>query len=188
MEQLDVLSDVAETLDRLGLPWMLVGSWASGLYGYPRMTHDIDVVLAYRESDVEALVAAFEERYDVDEYMLLDAARRKLMANIVHKELGDKVDLWPLKDEEYAQVALQRRVREEIQGVTMWVATAEDVVLSKLRWAALSQSEMQWNDVLGVVRMREDLDLRYLRHWAQALGLGAELEKLLTEAQEEAGG
>lgn len=185
MEQLDVLADLAETLDKLGLPWMLVGSWASGLYGYPRMTHDIDVVLAYRERDVEALVLAFQDRYDVDEHMLRDAARRRLMANIIHKDLGDKVDLWPLKDEEYAAVALNRRVREEIQGVTMWVATAEDIVLSKLRWAALSQSEMQWNDVLGVVRMTEELDLRYLRHWAQALGIAKELERLLTEAREE---
>ena len=67
------------------------------------------------------------------------------------------------------------------------VATAEDVVLSKLRWYRLGgeTSEQQWNDVLGVISVQRDrLDLAYLRDWAQYLKVDDLLEQVLAERHE----
>ena len=113
MEQADILVEVAQRLDQLGLTWMLVGSQASSIYGDYRATHDIDIVIAYRASDVPAIVAAFEGDYYVDADMLRDGLERGILSNIIHYETTEKVDLCPVKDTEYDQQALLRRVRSQ---------------------------------------------------------------------------
>ena len=45
MEQIELIRDAVEVLDRLAVPYALVGSWGSGIYGEPRFTRDIDIVL-----------------------------------------------------------------------------------------------------------------------------------------------
>jgi len=184
MEQIDVLHDAAQRLDRLGLPWMLVGSYASGYHGEPRFTNDIDIVIAYEESDIARLVAAFEQDYYADAGMMREALQYQTLSNVIHNEACYGVDLIPLKADEYSQLALQRRRRVDLGGFEVWIATAEDVVLAKLRWARDSRSEMQFRDVLNVMRVTTDLDLPYLRLWALRLGVMEDLERLLAEAEE----
>ena len=48
MEQDELLGRVVRILEEQGTTYSLVGSLASGVYGEPRLTHDIDVVLALR--------------------------------------------------------------------------------------------------------------------------------------------
>jgi hypothetical protein len=184
MEQLEVLGEVAQTLDRLDIPWMLVGSHASSIWGQYRATHDIDLVVAYQEHHVDLLVTALGTDYYISPEMLRGSLQHGTMSNIIHYDHGEKVDLWPLGDTEYDRVSLERRIPAEYRGVKVWVATPEDAALSKLRWAAGSQSEMQRHDVLMILRVRRDLDLKYLRLWALRLGVMEDLERLLAEAEE----
>ena len=59
MSQQELLKKVVQTLDQIGIDYMITGSMASSLQGEPRSTHDIDVVLAIQEIDVDNLVDAF---------------------------------------------------------------------------------------------------------------------------------
>jgi len=66
------------------------------------------------------------------------------------------------------------------------MATAEDIILQKLRWYELGNrvSDRQWNDVLGVLKVqRKRLDFEYLKEWAAHL----EVEDMLRKAYEDAG-
>lgn len=182
MEQVDVLADTAAMLDFLDLPWMLVGSYASGTWGYPRMTHDIDIVIAYRERDIPRLVEAFQDRYYIDDRMLLDGVKRKTKVNFVFNETGHYVDLWPLKDSDYDHLSLERRVRTDCQGVQVWVSTPEDTIIAKLRWHKSSGSEMQLRDVFHLFRLQRDLDSGYLTNWARFFGVLRQMGKLRDEA------
>lgn len=68
----------------------------------------------------------------------------------------------------------------EFLGRPVFVATAEDVILSKLEWAQRGGSERQLRDAEGVVRLQgEMLDRAYLRRWAGELKVSGELEALL---------
>jgi hypothetical protein len=40
MEQIELIRHAALTLDRLAVPYALVGSWGSGVYGEPRFTRE----------------------------------------------------------------------------------------------------------------------------------------------------
>ena len=55
--ELDVLGLVSDRLEQSGVPFMLTGSFALAFYATPRMTRDLDIVIALNERDVEPLVA-----------------------------------------------------------------------------------------------------------------------------------
>lgn len=74
---------------------------------------------------------------------------------------------------------------EDTEGREFRVASAEDVILNKLKLFRDGQevSNRQWKDVLGVLRVREGaMDLAYMREWATSLGVGDLLERALEEA------
>ncbi len=75
----------------------------------------------------------------------------------------------------------QRRLRISFFGEQASIATAEDVILQKLRWDSLSPSERQIDDAAGIVAVQFDsLDRAYLKKWAAELGVGEKLNKLLS--------
>lgn len=67
--------------------------------------------------------------------------------------------------------------------MTLYIASAEDVVLSKLEWAKLSESERQIADVVGILRTQgEELDQVYIERWATALGVEAQWNRARADA------
>jgi hypothetical protein len=111
-----------------------------------------------------------------DFYINADAVRNAIvqlgMFNIIHYDHVMKVDCIVRKDTLYRQEEFARRIAVEIDGVTMWLATAEDLLLSKLVWTAESHSEMQLQDVRNLIRSVADLDWPYIERWADALTVG----------------
>lgn len=61
------------------------------------------------------------------------------------------------------------------------VATAEDILLAKLRWYkdGGEVSERQWRDIEGIVAANPTLELDYTKRWAASLGLTELLERAL---------
>ena len=69
----------------------------------------------------------------------------------------------------------------------IYVATAEDTLLAKLRWydSGGRVSNNQWTDVVGIIgASATSLDLDYLREWAETLGLIHLLDKAFLEGQD----
>ena len=100
------------------------------------------------------------------------------MFNIIHYDHVMKVDFIVRKDTPYRQEEFARRFAVDIDGVTMWLVTAEDLLLSKLAWAAESRSEIQLQDVCNLIRAVVDLDWTYIEHWATELTLGELLREV----------
>lgn len=179
----DIALLLGRALEHAGIDYMLTGSLVSGLHGHPRTTNDIDLVVHLRRSAVPALVEALGPDFDVDAESLADAAEHKRSWNIFHVPTATRIDLFVLKDDEYAVEAFFRRVKWTIgEGQTLHVMSAEDTVLQKLLWfrAGGEQSERQLRDVADVLRVQSGrLDERYLETWARKLGL----EGLLARAR-----
>jgi hypothetical protein len=171
-EQLDVLKLVAERLQRADIPYMISGSIALNYYAQPRLTRDIDVVVALRPEDAERVTDMFAEDFYVDADAVRNAIAQLGMFNIIHYDHVVKVDCIVRKDTLYRQEEFVRRIAVEIDGVTMWLVTAEDLLLSKLVWAAESRSEMQLQDVRNLIRSVADLDWTYIECWADELTVG----------------
>ena len=101
--------------------------------------------------------------------------------NIIDPTLGLKVDFWPLKDDAYSREQFARRRQVELFGRKVWMLTPEDIILAKLLWYKMSQSEVQMGDILSVWKIQRDaLDLNYLRSWAARLSVAELLSKITT--------
>jgi hypothetical protein len=72
LSELDLLLDVTRRLEDAGLETMLTGSMALNHYAQPRMTRDIDFVLALLLKDLDLL----PEIFDQDFYYSPEAARQ----------------------------------------------------------------------------------------------------------------
>ncbi len=108
-EILEITLYVTETLERLGVPYLVGGSLASSLHGTPRATQDVDLVADLRLQHVPALVAALEETFYVDHEMIRDAIARRSSFNVIHLETMFKVDVFILKDDPASRQEMERR-------------------------------------------------------------------------------
>lgn len=168
-----ILREIITALDRAQIPYMVVGSFASNLYGSGRGTQDIDVVISATQQQVRNFLASLPKaEYYVDVNTALDACRRRDMFNILDMGSGWKVDVIFQKLSAYGQQAFQRRTAAEIEQVPLFAATAEDVIVSKLEWAKMGGSLRQIEDVSGILKERHDLlDIGYIQKWVNDLGL-----------------
>ena len=177
LTELDVLRIVSGRLTGQRLQFMLTGSFALAYYATPRMTRDLDLVVALEEHDVMPLAAAFAPDFYVDAEAAREAVRTERLFNLMHLASGVKVDLIVRKRAEYRQVEFARRRLVTLAGVDTWIVSREDLVLSKLVWARDSGSELQLRDVRSL--LGETLDLDYLRRWAAQLNVTALLDRVM---------
>jgi predicted nucleotidyltransferase len=177
--ELLALGDVCARLDEAGIDYMLTGSLAMSFYARPRMTRDIDLVIALEAAEAERLTGALGADYHADAGALTAAIRGARPWNVIHLPSVVKIDLIPRKDTPYRRAEFERRRRVELAGVPLWIVSVEDLILSKLDWSRDSRSEQQRRDV-GLL-LEAPLDRAYLDEWAARLGL----DGLLKEAENE---
>jgi hypothetical protein len=184
-----VLSLVAGALDSYQIPYVLVGSFASSIHGMYRATADIDIVADIKPVHVVPLLKSLQGSFYVDEHAVRDAIKQRRSFNAIHFDSVFKVDIFIPKADEFSKIELERRERRQLApdvDQMIYVATAEDTVLAKLRWydSGGRVSNSQWADVIGIIGASSArLDVDYLRHWAQTLGVTELLEQVLTEAR-----
>lgn len=183
-EPISVALRVVSALDRIGIPYLVGGSIASSVHGRPRTTQDVDIVAQVLGKHVAPLVAELERDFYVDADMIRDAVLRRASFNVVHLETMLKVDVFVFSGDELASEEMKRRVAVPLRDMTVWFASAEDIVIQKLDWFRKGEgiSERQWRDVIGVLAVQGPaFDLEYARRWAARLGLTEMLERALAE-------
>jgi hypothetical protein len=174
VEQADLLKMVVEILEELKIPYMVVGSIASGAYGEPRMTQDIDVVIDLREEQIKSLCAEFPlGEFYVSPEAALDAVRQQGQFNVIHPSSGNKIDFMIARRDSWGRTQLSRRQRVLVlpdqKGYT---ARPEDIIISKMIYYREGGSEKHLRDITGILKVSEsEVDRDYVAKWAKELGL-----------------
>ena len=169
----DPLAWIVAELERGEIDYMLAGSFASTFHGSPRTTHDIDVLISPTRDRLDQVVRGLDpDLYYVSDIAVEEAWQRRGMFNGVHYESGWKVDLILRKERAFSWTEFERRVRVDLAGLAVWMATAEDTIVAKLEWAKAGGSERQLRDVAGILDVSGDrLDRVYIDRWITDLGL-----------------
>lgn len=175
--EIDVLRDLAGKFTQGGIDYMLTGSLAMNYYAQPRMTRDIDVVVALEASDVERLANLFTPDYYVVREAVARAIANESVFNLIHQEAIIKVDCIVRKSSDYRRLEFARRELINIQDFTTWIVSKEDLIISKLNWARDSRSELQLRDVRNL--LATGYDAHYMEEWTQKLALGDLWEECL---------
>jgi len=182
-----VLSLIASVLDQQRINYVLVGSLASSMHGMYRSTADIDIVADVRSEQVIPLLTVLQKYFYVDEKAVREAINLKQSFNAIHFDSVFKVDIFIPKSDEFSKKQIERRELKQLSPdleQMIYVATAEDTILAKLRWydSGGRVSNAQWRDVVGILgASSKKLDLEYLREWAANLGISDLLEKAISE-------
>jgi hypothetical protein len=170
----DFLARLAGKLEAAGVPHMVVGSFASSYHGVPRSSQDLDLVVNPDRESLRRFVADLPpEDYYADSDAAGQALKDRGQFNVIDMATAWKADLIVRKARPFSMEEMSRRSRVLLAGASVFVASAEDTILSKLEWAARSGgSQLQLRDARGIVEVRgQALDLAYIERWAQDLGL-----------------
>lgn len=185
MTQDEFLVRIGQCLDTAGIPFMVTGSHSSSHHGQPRTTNDVDVVIDPTEEQLARFLDLLGDRYYVSRESAQEALARRSMFNVVDFEDGWKADLIVRKDRPFSVEEFRRRLPRTLLGQSMPIVSAEDVILAKLEWDAITPSQRQIHDALNVAVVQwPTLDRAYLQEWAAVLCVVEKLEDILRKAQE----
>jgi len=168
-----VFGYVIQVLEKLNIPYMIGGSVAAIVYGEPRLTLDMDVVIDLKETQAKDFVGQFGPEYYVNFESIIEAIKNKGHFNIIQSEEGLKVDFYVLPDDEFSKSEFSRRREEAFDATRRAVfVSPEDIILKKLEWYKMGQSQKHLDDIRGILAVSAaKLDISYIDSWSQKLGI-----------------
>ena len=169
----------AGNFNRLGIRYMVTGAAASIVYGEPRLTNDIDVVIDFTPAEVEPFFNSFplEQFYcPPSEIILVEIARsQRGHFNLIHHETGFKADIYTVGRDKLNHWGLNNRKLINLEGDELWLAPVEYVILRKLEYYREGQSEKHLRDIAGILSISPDqIDFNELNEKIKQQLLGKE--------------
>jgi hypothetical protein len=154
---------------------MITGSVATILYGAPRITYDVDLVLDIPAQDAGRLAALFpiSEFYCPPEEVIATELGRAVNAhfNLIHHASTFKADIYPCRNW-LQKWAMNRRERLDWKDFSVWVAPREYVIVMKLEYYTEGGSEKHLSDIKNLLAVRgEGTDLDWIRARVEERGL-----------------
>jgi len=183
--------NIAKILENIDIPYMVTGGMAVLVWGRPRFTADIDIVFKLKQEQIgvlsKALMGLGEAGY-VSKEAMQEAISRHDEFNFIDGESGVKVDFWVLGKNPFAISQMKRRVAKKILNEKIYFISPEDLILSKLQWYQKSQSNRHTEDVESILKISgEELDMDYLKQWAEKLGVLEILDGLIRKTRRHSG-
>ncbi len=169
-------------LNRIDIKYMVTGAVASIIYGEPRITHDIDLVVELNNENVEKLAKVFpaEEFYCPPLEIIKVEMKRPLRGhfNLIHHETGFKADVYLMGEDELHHWAISDRKKFDMGGEPIWLAPPEYVILRKLEYYRQGASDKHLRDISSMLEVSSDkIDLDKLREKIREYGLEKEWQK-----------
>jgi hypothetical protein len=175
-----------DALDAAGVQYMLVGSYSSNYYGRPRSTKDADFVVQIDEKQLTSVTQRLGPEFRLDRQMTFETVTMTVRYIINHSLSAFKIELFLLSDDDHDRERFRRKQKATFEGRSVWLPTAEDVVITKLRWSRAGARAKDAADVAGILAVqRNSLDLDYIRRWLDRHGTRDVFEALLIAASRE---
>lgn len=164
-------------IEVLNLDYMITGSVASILYGKPRLTQDMDIVVIFPISKIKAFVGSFDinDYYCPPDEAICEAIRlgEKGHMNVIDQKTGFKIDIYPAGRDDLTMWGFENKKRIElISNEEVWVAPPEYVMLKKLSYYKEGGSQKHIEDVKGMLEVSGDqINTPFIEKWLLKLGL-----------------
>jgi hypothetical protein len=184
MNGTESLLSLIKVFDRERIPYMIVGSYSSNFYGIPRSTKDADLVVHLASAEWARLPKILPDGIELEDQMsfeMVTSTRRELLR--VRDSLF-QIELFRLSEDAHDKLRFDRRQKEEIfPGAEVFLPTAEDVIVQKLRWALGAKRPKDFADAVAVMQIQgKTLDWPYIESWCAEHGTLAVLAEAKAEA------
>jgi len=156
-----------DRFNKLGVRYMVTGATASIIYGEPRLTNDIDLVMELLPAEVELFLNSFpiEDFYCPPSEVIHVEIGRTMRGhfNLIHHETGFKADIYAAGRDELNHWGLNNRKKIKVDGDELWLASIEYVILRKLEYYQEGRSEKHLRDISGILSISSDqIDFKVL--------------------------
>jgi hypothetical protein len=187
MNLYDLAARVIEALEAERIEYMVVGALSSSVFGIPRATKDVDIVLQLETREpLLRLEGRLGDLVVFDPQVTFETLTGSLRHILTAKTSPPfTVELFELGSDPFVVERFSRRRAEWSSQLKrkVFLPTAEDVIIQKLRWGRPKDLE-DARDVLAV-QTRARLDMDYITRWCAAhqtsdrlLSIMAEIEPL----------
>ncbi|HVT89035.1 MAG TPA: hypothetical protein VHD56_09305 [Tepidisphaeraceae bacterium] len=184
MTAVESVTRVIDALDRLAIPYMVVGSFSSNIYGEPRSTKDADFVLQLGDTPIAKLANEIGADFVLDPQMTFETITATTRYRLRHQQTAFLIEFFLLSTDPHDQLRFSRRKVGVIGSRNICIPTVEDVMITKLRWSLHGKRQKDVDDVRNVMEVQfGKLDLSYIRHWCDQHGTRELFEKLLADAE-----
>ena len=150
-----------EKLNDNNIPYFVTGSVAAIVYGEPRLTNDIDIVLELSEENTKKFRKIFPAaEYYIPPFDVLNIERRRASRghfNLIHTESGFKADVYFMGKDGFALWAYENLKEVKFHEVIINVAPPEYVIVRKLEYYKEGQSVKHLSDINGILEQSSEL-------------------------------
>lgn len=183
MQDLNLFYVFIDRLSESKIEYMVTGSIASIVYGEPRITHDIDIVVSLKAYDTKRFVETFplEEFYcppeEVIKTEILKSNRGHF--NLIHHKTGFKADIYLIGSDEFQNWAIINKKEIDFLGRKIFIAPIEYVILKKLEFYREGKSRKHITDIENILYTSiEKINFKFLKEFIEKFALEIEWDQV----------
>ena len=135
MTAVEFVTRVIDALEQLHVPYMAVGSFSVNVYANPRSTKDADFVVQFGDDTITQIMNELGSDFELDQQMSFETITATTRYKVRHRQTLFLIELFFLSDDPHDRQRFARRLKGDINGRPVYVPTAEDVIIQKLRWS-----------------------------------------------------
>lgn len=176
MQEVNLYQIFTEKLNNNNIPYAVTGSVASIIYGEPRMTHDIDLVLEVSVNTVDNLITSFNS----DEFYVppIEIIKTEILrsnrghCNIIHISTGFKADLYFTGNDDFQIWAIKNAKQIDLNNSKFFIVPPEYVIIKKLEYYKEGNSQKHIADIKAILyNSNESIDFNFLEEQILKFGL-----------------
>lgn len=157
---------VIDALDRAAIPFMIVESLASNFHGIPRATRDADFLIQIGPASISDLAVALPDGLQLEPQAAFEKVTGTTRYIVTLRQSPFVCELFLCGDDPHDTARFERRERMRVLNREAFMATAEDMVITKLRWATLANRAKDRDDARNIIAVRDgELDWDYIERW-----------------------
>lgn len=178
----EATTQVIDVLDRLRVPYMLVGSLSAGVYGLARSTKDADFVVQLEGKSLRTITSELGPEFVLDPQIKFESVTGTTRFLVDVPAIDFTIEFFRLSNDPHDLERFRRR--QEIVSTrfdrTIVVPTVEDVILTKLRWSLATERRKDADDIANVMAIQgvDALDWDYIHHWCAQHGTRERLDEI----------
>ncbi len=185
----DMFTIFLERLGSAGIRHVVTGSVAVIVYGDPRMTNDIDLVVEVSLKQIPAIINAFPEKEfycPPPEVIGVECARStRGHFNIIHHATGFKADIYPAGNDTLLHWAIGNPRIFTLGGIQIRVAPPEYVIVKKLEYFKEGRSPKHISDIKGMLEAsREVISIDKLNEFVALMGVGDAWNQVVSSTED----
>ncbi|OGZ62805.1 MAG: hypothetical protein A2812_00915 [Candidatus Staskawiczbacteria bacterium RIFCSPHIGHO2_01_FULL_36_16] len=178
MDLVSLLKIVKRRLDKSSISYMVSGGIAVSFWGFPRTTHDINIVIEAEEKDKNKIIKLFEKDFYISDEAVEEAIKNRFTFNVIDNKSGLKIDFWLIKRDAFGKSEFSRKIRRKMFCENIYIISPEDLILCRLIGFEETKSDRLLQDAKSILQTSK-VNMDYVKNWAEKQGTLEILNKLL---------